>query len=249
MSKKSETTKPVAPTLTAEDAEQTATFAATLASADAAFESAIVEVATAVARVIGTKPTFSHWELVRDAFVTAYAKARNCKEESARRRWVGVCDVMAKEFALEKPAKPTEEGVKKAEQRKNADDRAAELCKAQNASSAQAIMEIASKTAGLPRPVVAALGKLASAAAQNAQKNANEAAKEVAKGLREALRKTTQALGVDQLREVAAFIATRQAAGWAKPEAPKTPDADPEDPDDIEDMSAAAPLQTEGAAN
>jgi hypothetical protein len=242
MSKKTETAKVVAPVLDAAQAAQCATFAATLATADAAFESAIVEVATNVARVIGTKPTFTHWELVRDAFVTAYAKARNCKEESARRRWVGVCDVMAKEFALEKPAKPTEAGVKKAEQRKDADTTAAELCKAQNASSAQAIMEIASKTPGLSRSVVAALGKKANEAAQQSQKNANEAAKEVAKAMRESLRKTAQALGVDQLREVTAFIAARQAAGWKPIEAPKDPEGDKGAP-------AEGTLQTEGAAN
>lgn len=211
--------KPIVPpvavfTLSAAVATALGAAATTLANADTVFESAIGTVSTEVARIMGATPSFAHWELVRDGFVADYASARGCKPETARMRWVAIAREMAEEFALEKPIKPTEAAEKKAVERKGADLKAAELIKDQGATSAQAIMEIASKTPGLAKGTVAALGKAAQAAAQLAQKDASAVAKEAAKNLREVLRKTNAKLELAALREVHAFIEARQAAGW-----------------------------------
>jgi hypothetical protein len=235
MSKSNQAAAPVAqakPALSAESFNLTSGFGTQLANADAAFESAINEVATGVARIMGTKPSHQHWELVRDAFTGAYTTARGCKEETSRKRWVAVCAVMEKEFALEKPIKPTEGAQKKAVERENADAKADALVKAAGAATPQAIMEIAGKTPNVSRATVAALGKLAASAANEAQKAASEVARKRANELRETLRESCKKLQVAQLEEVRAFIEQRQASGWAEVKAPVIES-------DIEDMSTA----------
>ncbi len=190
--------------------------ALTLVGADKDFADAFAEVATGVAHVMGTAPTYDHWMAVQAAFIADYVAAKGCKEETARQRWVRVCAAMNEGiegtpftgFALEKPAKPSKAAEVKAEQRKGAAETAAALIAAAGATTPQAILALsANADAPVAAPVVAALAKAAGSAASDAAKAANEAAREEMKTLRESIRKGAQNLTLAQLREVAALIA------------------------------------------
>lgn len=89
-------------------------IAATLARADAAHEKGFVAAVEAIARAMGTAPTFDHWEAVQAEFVGAYAQARGCTEATAANRWSAVCKGLAESAGLEKPRKPTKTAENKA---------------------------------------------------------------------------------------------------------------------------------------
>jgi hypothetical protein len=210
------------------DRKAVASAAQTLCKADTSFESAIKAVATDVARILTDKPTFDAWEAIAAAFQADYAEARKCNVETARKRWVAVCAAMESEFALEKPAKPTQAAAKKAEERKGNDEQAAALIKAAGATTPQAMMALtADASKPLPRGVVASISKLAAEAANEASKAANEAARKRAAELRESIRKDCSALDATALAKVAEFIATLKAPAAAPTSAP-TPAPTPE---------------------
>jgi len=91
--------------------------AVNLAKADKAFESALPTAASAVAKILGEKPSYDHWVTVQDAFISAYMKERGCTESTATNRFSSVAVAMKNSFALEKPAKPTAAAAKKAASR------------------------------------------------------------------------------------------------------------------------------------
>lgn len=178
-----------------------------LASADAVFENALTAVAESVARILGTKPTFDHWEGVAGAFRADYVKARGCKEETAAKRWSMVAAELANRFALEKPTKPTAEAQRKATARAKQAKAIEKIVKAHK-GNAQSILEEAAKAA--PHEV-AVYAKAAEVAAETAQKAALKQAKGAEAKLREEAAKLLGAASgallermVVQLRQITA---------------------------------------------
>lgn len=104
-----------------EAAKPVAVFAVDLAKADVAYEQVIPTIAGGVAKLLGVKPSFDLWEAVAELFQASYIKQRNCVQETARNRWVAIVGYMKDNFALEKPAKPTDAGTKKAKERAKAE--------------------------------------------------------------------------------------------------------------------------------
>lgn len=197
----------VAPALTPNQAKAVLAQAVALSNADKTFANAVVAISTEVARILGDKPSYDHWTLVQTAFITDYAKAREVKEDSARQRWVKVAETMKAEFALEKPAKPTQAAEVKAKQRTDAAGEAAKLIAAAGATTPEAILKLsANKDAPVAAGVVSALASAAGKAAAEASQAARDAAREEAKALRESIRKELQNLTLVQLRRVAASI-------------------------------------------
>jgi hypothetical protein len=192
--------------LTAEVLASVKVEAVNLSTADRSFEDAVKAAATNVARIMGTEPSFDHWEAVAAAFRTDYQSARGCTEETARKRWVAVCGVIESSFALVKPAKPTVAGIVKQKQREGAAAEAATLIEQAKATTPAAIIAL-TQQAGLKPPVVAALGKMAGEVAKEAGKAANEAAREEAKALRDEVRASIPALSLDNLRKVRDMVA------------------------------------------
>lgn len=217
----------VVPALSVEVAASVKAQAVRLSTADKSFEAAVLEVANGVARIMGAQPTFDHWEAVQKAFIADYTAARDCKEETSRKRWQAVANALADNFAQEKPAKPTKSAAVKREQRSDAESKAHALIDAAEATTPQAILALA-ESAGEPvaAPVVAALAKIAGDTAKQAGKSANDAAKVEVKTLREAVRKGLINLSLSQLREVAELVAKYQPDDAADADAEADAEAD-----------------------
>ena len=104
-------------------------------SAAATFAKAEHKGAEELAKVLGTKPTFAHWEAVRKVWTVAYSKAREevakvaPSLEASDRAWQRVAKAMSEFFALEKPKAPSKAATKKSDQRKAADKARADLAK------------------------------------------------------------------------------------------------------------------------
>ncbi len=176
------TTTPAKYALSAEHANSTNGAATALAAADKQFESILEATATAVARVLGLKPSYEHWEAVSDTFRSNYQTARGCNEETARKRWVAVSAF----FSQDKPTKPTAAAAAKAGQRASASEEAAKLIAKAKAATPQDILAIATKSPEpLTRGVISALGRAATERAAEATKGAAEAAKLESKKLRD----------------------------------------------------------------
>ncbi len=198
--------------LNREQIDAIADAALMLSNADKAFEFATDEVAKMVARVLGTEPTFDHWEATAARFQEDYATERECTPETARKRWVMVAKSLGDKFGLEKPKKASKESEKKAGQRADAATTAAALIEKAGAATPAEVMALMTQPADdgapLPAPVVQALSKQAGTMVADATKAAAAAAKEETKNLRESIRKGCQGLNLVQLRQVAELVAS-----------------------------------------
>lgn len=92
-------------------------FGQELAKADAAFEMAIPQCATNVARVLGLTPTFEVWNEVAKAFQDAYIAQKKCEPKTAMNRWFAVTSYMEGNMEMKKPKAPTVAADKKAKER------------------------------------------------------------------------------------------------------------------------------------
>lgn len=165
-----------------------ATLAANLAKADAAFELAIPNAASALAKHLGESPSYDGWGKAQAEFVASYMKERKCVQATADNRFSAVAVYMKNNFALEKPAKPSDVAVKKAAQRDAKKEKVASV-KAQVTNMADAIkksQEAASK--GDTETSTILLG-IASEMQKEAAKVATTHAKEALKNEKEAIRK------------------------------------------------------------
>lgn len=181
-----------------------------LSVADVSFETALERVAKAIADLIGTAPSYDHWEAVSGAFQTAYTADRKCTEETSRKRWGAITAEMERQFALEKPSKPTKAAEVKAEQRKGAAAEAAALIAKAGAKTPAAVLALSQ--AGVSGPVIKALAAEAGKLASDAGKVATEAAKAAASGMREEIRKSLGGLSNAQLEKVRKLIQSFAAA-------------------------------------
>lgn len=155
--------------------------AVALAAADAAYENGLQGVAEGVARILGEKPTFEHWEAVAAAFQANYAKARPCAEKTAANRWHMLAGALRDKFALEKPAKGTKQAAQKAASREKAAKAVEKIVKTYK-GNAQAILEAAAKASPTE---VAVMAKAAEVAADAAAKEAVKKARGAEAKLRE----------------------------------------------------------------
>lgn len=202
-----------APSLSIEHAAQVKAQAVKLSTADKSFEAAVMAVAEGVARILGTDPSYDHWTMVQASFIADYTEARECKEETSRKRWQAVVSALEGNFALEKPAKPTKAAEIKAQQREGASATAMEMIESAGALTPQSILALSENAdAPVAAPVVAALAKIAGEKAKEAGKAANDAARAETKTLRDDIRKGMTNLSLAQLREVAALVASYQPA-------------------------------------
>lgn len=218
---------PVAYVLTEGHAKMVKAQAVALSAADKTFEGIISAVSTGIAKIMGTAPTFDHWQAVQAAFVADYTAAHGCKDESARKRWVAVASAMEAAFALEKPAKPTKAAEVKAEQRKGAALEAAKIIEAAKATTPAEVMKLAGKAT---KPgVIAALAKQAGDLSKDAAKEATEAARTESKVLREEIRGLLANLDVRALRSIRNMAA--KLAG--------VPDAEPVPADAADETTAS----------
>ena len=67
-----------------------------------------------VALAMGTKPTFTLWNLVSTQWQSDYKAAAKCSEDASRKAWSRLAARMNKNYGLEKPAAVTAESKKKA---------------------------------------------------------------------------------------------------------------------------------------
>jgi hypothetical protein len=75
-------------------------------------------VAKAIATVLGEKPTYEWWELVRTTWEASYmAKYSLANEKSANNAWLDNCKRIKAKFALEKPAKGSKDSTRMSEKR------------------------------------------------------------------------------------------------------------------------------------
>ncbi len=211
--------------------------AVALSTADSSFANALEGVATALALVMDTAPSFDHWEAVSAGFQVAYTNARKCTPETSRKRWVAVCAEMERLFALEKPAKPTAAAAKKAEQRSTASETAKALIAKAGATTPAAVLALSQ--AGVTGPVIKALAAAAGDMAASAGKAATEAAKAAAAGMREEIRKSLTGLTNAQLEQVRALVQSFAPAPNLTPVGPTNV---------ISDAAAAVGLEALGAA-
>jgi hypothetical protein len=75
-------------------------------------------VAKAIATVLGEKPTYEWWELVRTTWEASYmAKYSLANEKSANNAWLDNMKRLKAKYALEKPAKGTKDSARMSESR------------------------------------------------------------------------------------------------------------------------------------
>lgn len=180
-------------------------IAVELAVADQTYEAVMPKIASAVAKLLGVKPTFEAWEAVADEFQKAYIAKRNCVADSARNRWVAVCKYMAENFALEKPAKASVAATKKAKERAKV-EKQVKAIKAKYVKPADAFAEAAE----LVKQGKVAEAKLVTQAAHELSKDviadANKQASGALKKVRDDLRK--------EIGKCADIPALRAALEW-----------------------------------
>lgn len=168
--------------------------ASALAVADKQFDAAIPQAASAVARILGEKPTFDAWNAVAEAFQKAYREARGCEEKTAQNRWSAVCTEMERAFALAKPAKPSAAGKAKAAQRAK-HEKAVKAARAQCVKPADAFSKAAELVAAgkvnEAKVYTEAGHQLAKEVADKASKAASEQVKKLRDSLKAELAKCT----------------------------------------------------------
>lgn len=177
-----------------EAAKPVAAFAVDLAKADVAYEQVLPTIATNVARVLGDEKTvtFEKWEAVQECFIAAYVKQRNCVQETGRNRWVAVAGWLKNNMALEKPAKKSDAGTKKAKERA-AMDKKIKAAKAQFVKPADAIQKaqelIAEGKVAEAKVVQAAAAELFKQVADDAKKQNGDKLKKMREDARAAIAK------------------------------------------------------------
>ena len=98
-------------------AAQVKPVAVAMAQADKTFDAVMPNTASAVAKILGTSPTYVLWNQVSYDFKSSYMAARGCVAGQAENRWAEVTKYMEKNFSLTKPAAPTVAADKKAKER------------------------------------------------------------------------------------------------------------------------------------
>ena len=77
------------------------------------------EVAKAIAKVLGTTPSYAFWELTRTTWETTYmAKNQLANEKSANNAWLDNTKRIKAKFGLEKPKAPSKDASRMSEKRK-----------------------------------------------------------------------------------------------------------------------------------
>lgn len=185
----------------ASDVSRVKPLADALVKSDLAFERGLAACAKGVAEILGTSPTFDHWESVRVAFVDEYAKARGCTKETAENRWGAVATAMRTEFSLEKPKAASPEAQRKQGQREAQSTAKAAVTERAKAIAAElgeepdptALLAKAAEVVKSDPVLGAAVTDLAVAAHKAATEAAIKAAKAAAKDLQDKAVKVVKA--------------------------------------------------------
>jgi hypothetical protein len=94
----------------------------------------------AVALAMGTKPTFTLWNLVSTQWQSDYKAAAKCSEDASRKAWSRLAARMNKNYGLEKPTAVTVDSKKKAAARAE-DTKAVKAVLAKHKGDSAAIMK------------------------------------------------------------------------------------------------------------
>jgi hypothetical protein len=166
--------------------------ASKMADVDQAFGVIVEETASAVARVMGTEPTFDFWNQVSYEFRRAYQEKRKCASKTADNRWSDVTKYMEEKFGLAKPKAPTQAADKKAKQRA-AQEKKVKAAKAQCVKPADAFQKaeelLAVGKVDEAKVYQAAAVELGKDLADNAKKQMGEKLKKAKELLRDTMAK------------------------------------------------------------
>lgn len=203
--------------LAAPIAASVAESAINLANADIAYELAFDPALAAVARAMGTEPSYDHWTAVCYAWKVAYRTRRNCAEKTSDNRWSDIANGLRDRHEQTKPAKPSVDAVRVKDKR-DALKTTVESAKAQCVKPSDALEKAVELIKSGKAKEAEAYTKAAIELSKAADDEATKCAKSAIKDAKEKIKKELTAIDdAELLRAVLALLVNGLPKKGAKP--------------------------------